>query len=86
MYHPEQLTELMADSDFVVAALPATPATDRFIGEEAIVAMKRNAVFVNLGRGTTVDEAALTEGSTTSDVHVPSACCAFCGCEGDPDE
>ena len=62
VYHPEQLAELMADSDFVVAALPATPATDKFITEEAIAAMKPNAVFVNLGRGTTVDEAALTEG------------------------
>ena len=52
----------MASSDYIVAALPATPATEKFVNADAISAMQSHAVFINLGRGTTVDEAALTEG------------------------
>ena len=52
----------MASSDYIVAALPGTPATAKFINAEAIKTMQSHAVFINLGRGTTVDEEALTEG------------------------
>jgi phosphoglycerate dehydrogenase-like enzyme len=58
---PERLAELMARSDDVVVALPLTPETRGFVGRDAIGAMKKTAVFVNVGRGPTVDESALVE-------------------------
>lgn len=62
VYTPDKLHELMADSDYVVAALPSTPSTEKFIDGPAIKAMRSHAVFVNVGRGVTVDEPALIEG------------------------
>jgi phosphoglycerate dehydrogenase-like enzyme len=54
-----QLRDLMARSDYVAVALPATDGTRRMIDAHAIDAMKPSAVFVNVGRGATVDEGAL---------------------------
>lgn len=56
---PERLHELMARSDDVVVAAPLTPQTQGLVGREAIAAMKRTAVLVNVGRGPVVDETAL---------------------------
>ena len=64
MYPPDQLNEVLAKSDYVVVTLPSTPATDKFVSREAISHLQPHAVFINLGRGTTVDEEALTEGTT----------------------
>ena len=50
---------MLAESDFVVLALPYTPETDKLIGEKELRAMKSTAYLVNIGRGTTVDEEAL---------------------------
>ena len=49
----------MATADDVALALPLTPETHHLVGEAEIRAMKRSAVFVNVGRGATVDEPAL---------------------------
>ncbi len=57
-----RMTEVMSQSDYVVAALPETSDTRGLIGAEAISSMQERAVFINIGRGTTVDEAALTAG------------------------
>lgn len=56
---PEQLLEVLSQSDFVVNALPLTGETSRLIGERELRAMKPTAYFINIGRGGTVDEAAL---------------------------
>jgi phosphoglycerate dehydrogenase-like enzyme len=58
---PDQLVDLMARSDDVVVAAPLTPQTQGLVGREAIGAMKKSAVLVNLGRGPVVDETALVE-------------------------
>jgi phosphoglycerate dehydrogenase-like enzyme len=54
-----RLRELMAASDDVVVALPLTPATRHLVGDAEIRALKPTSVFVNVGRGAVVDEAAL---------------------------
>jgi len=61
MYGNNELSDLMASSDYVVVALPYTPMTDKFVNRAAINSMRANAVFVNVGRGKTVDEAALID-------------------------
>ena len=43
-------------------ALPSTPTLIKYISKEVISHMKPNHVFINVGRGTTVDEEALIEG------------------------
>ena len=56
------LHEVMSQSDYIVAALPETPGTLELIDAAAIGAMQRRAVFINIGRGTTVNEPALSAG------------------------
>ena len=51
--------DLMARSDYVAVALPATAETHRMVDAAAIEALRPSAVFVNVGRGSTVDEGAL---------------------------
>ena len=58
-FSPAQLPALLAESDVVVMAAPLTPATRNMIGERELATMKRSAYFINVGRGATVDEAAL---------------------------
>ena len=57
----DRLPALMAASDYVVMATPLTHETAKLIGRDAIAAMKPTGVFVNIGRGPCVDEAALIE-------------------------
>ena len=62
----DHLNDLMSTSDYIVAALPHTDATDKLISRSAIQAMKKTGVFINVGRGLTVDEPALIEGELES--------------------
>ncbi len=54
-----QLDALLARSDVVVLCAPLTVETRGLIGEAALRRMKPSAYFVNVGRGASVDEAAL---------------------------
>jgi phosphoglycerate dehydrogenase-like enzyme len=55
----EQLAMFWGAVDFVVVSVPLTPETTGIVGADAIARMKPSAVLVNVGRGATVDEAAL---------------------------
>jgi D-2-hydroxyacid dehydrogenase (NADP+) len=55
----ERMTEALGRADYVVAALPNTAKTFQMIGQTTFRAMKDTAVFINVGRGKTVDEQAL---------------------------
>jgi phosphoglycerate dehydrogenase-like enzyme len=55
-----QLDSLLARSDVVVLCAPLTPETRGLIGDAALRRMKPSAYFINVGRGASVDEAALT--------------------------
>jgi phosphoglycerate dehydrogenase-like enzyme len=61
IYTPDQLHELLAASDYVLMAMPSTPETRHMIGAAELRAMKDSAILINLGRGSSVDEAALVE-------------------------
>jgi phosphoglycerate dehydrogenase-like enzyme len=54
-----KLDHFLPLADIVVAALPDTPKTRGLFGEQRFVLLKKGAVFVNVGRGSLVDEAAL---------------------------
>jgi len=58
---PVSLFELLERSDFVSMHAPLNSQTRHLLTETHFGAMKSGAVFVNNGRGPTVDEAALTK-------------------------
>jgi phosphoglycerate dehydrogenase-like enzyme len=60
-FPPAALPELLRPSDAVVMSAPLTRETERMIDERALAAMKPSAYFVNVGRGGSVDEAALVQ-------------------------
>jgi phosphoglycerate dehydrogenase-like enzyme len=58
---PENLADALATADHIVNILPDNAASRRFIDAPRLAGMKRGAVFYNIGRGTTVDQAALCD-------------------------
>ena len=56
---PVGLTELLQRSDIVSMHAPGTEETGHMLSEEHFRLMKPQALFINNGRGSTVDEAAL---------------------------
>lgn len=61
LYARGDLHQMLADADCLVLCAPHTPETDTIIGAAEVAALKPGAVFVNIGRGALVDEAALLE-------------------------
>jgi phosphoglycerate dehydrogenase-like enzyme len=58
---PEDLTTVLAGSDYVVLSVPHTRETDGLIGAAELGVMKGSAVLINVARGRIVDEQALIE-------------------------
>jgi D-3-phosphoglycerate dehydrogenase len=58
---PLGLTELLRRSDIVSMHAPSTADAHHLLGEDHFRAMKPEALFINTGRGPTVDEAALVK-------------------------
>ncbi len=56
-----ELVDAVSNADSVVVALPLEPETRNVISAEVIAAMPAEAMFVNVGRGELVDQAALTD-------------------------
>lgn len=56
---PDGLEEVLRESDIVVVALPLTAETRGLIGARQLRMMKPTALFINIGRGPIVQEAAL---------------------------
>jgi len=59
-YHPTLLSLAQA-VDTLVSVAPATSETEKAVNAEVLAALGPQGVFVNVGRGTTVDEEALAE-------------------------
>lgn len=58
---PDAWRAKLGEFDWVILAVPATPETDGMIGAAELVAMKSDAVLVNIARGAVVDQPALVE-------------------------
>lgn len=59
VYPPAQLHDVLSQSDVVVVILPLTSETQGLLAEAEFRAMKRGALFLNIGRGAVVREEAL---------------------------
>jgi phosphoglycerate dehydrogenase-like enzyme len=55
----DQLSELLAASDFVVLAVPLTPETDKLMNGPRLAQMKPGSWLINVARGRLVDQRAL---------------------------
>jgi phosphoglycerate dehydrogenase-like enzyme len=55
----DRLVQAAARADYLINVLPANDDNAGIFGREVFAAMKRSAYFINVGRGQTVDEAAL---------------------------
>ena len=56
---------VLPQADVVLSLLPALPRTERLVDAAVLAQLKPSAVFVNVGRGKTVDEDALVAALTT---------------------
>jgi phosphoglycerate dehydrogenase-like enzyme len=59
-YAASELKLALPGADYVVLCIPATTANENFIDAKTLVSMKPGAIFINVARGTLVDEPALT--------------------------
>ena len=59
MHPPDELVNLLPRADVVVLTLPATDDTKHLVNDDFLVAMRHDAVLVNVARGSVVDEDAL---------------------------
>jgi len=58
-FGPGQLVPFLKEAEYVVNTLPLTPQTRGYFGAQEFAAMRSDAVFINIGRGGTVQTAAL---------------------------
>ncbi len=62
------MPRLLAESDFVVIAVPSTPQTHHLIGAPELRAMKPTALLINVARGDIVDEPALIDALRSGEI------------------
>ena len=61
MYGFEQLDELLTKADIVACSLPNKPLTRNLLTRERLLGMKKEAVLLNMGRGSLIDTNVLAE-------------------------
>lgn len=61
LYAPEQLSELLRASDYVLCLLPATAETRGMLDGGVLAACRRDALVVNAGRGSLLSEASIVQ-------------------------
>ncbi len=59
VHAPGELLTLLPQMDVVIMIVPHTPTSEKMLGAPEFAAMKDGALFINIGRGSTVDEPAL---------------------------
>ncbi len=64
----ERLTDLLAESDYLVIAAPHTPQTEKMFRRAQFQQMKRTAYLINIGRGAIVDLADLTAALSAGEI------------------
>ncbi|MBI5962102.1 MAG: D-2-hydroxyacid dehydrogenase [Chloroflexi bacterium] len=60
-YHGQDLSEFAKGLDYLVSILPNTAGTRKVVNSDLLSTLPSHAVFINVGRGQTVDESALIE-------------------------
>jgi len=68
IYPSEAITTMARECDYLVLLTPLTEATHHLIGKSVLDAMKKNAVLINVARGSVVDEPALVKALQAGDI------------------
>jgi phosphoglycerate dehydrogenase-like enzyme len=68
VFPPEQTDEVLAQSDFLLLLLPATPETENFINAKRLARMKPTAWLLNFGRGHLIADADLVAAVTAGKI------------------
>jgi len=61
MYPTDKLDQAIQTADFILLSVPETPASSRLIGKSTLAAVKPGATLINVGRGSTLDTAAVID-------------------------
>lgn len=61
VHAPRELPAFAAELDYLIAALPHTPATAGLLDAEALALLPPRCYLINVGRGSLIDERALAE-------------------------
>ena len=61
VYSEDCLNEILSITDILVVALPHTPKTKGFLDKKKLKLLPPNAIVINVGRGSIIDENALVE-------------------------
>lgn len=59
MFSPQSLENFLSECDYVVGILPDLASTTNLINADALSAMKKSALLINVGRGNLIDDLAL---------------------------
>jgi len=68
VYSRDNMSEAVADADFLIALVPYGPDTDKIINAETFKAMKPTACLINISRGGVCDEAALIDALQSGEI------------------
>ena len=61
LFKPSELDNMLPMCDFIVNCLPSSPETHKIFSESQFKKMKPSAMFINVGRGESVDEPSLAK-------------------------
>lgn len=64
-YHGSGIVDFASGLDYLVCVLPNTPATHQVVDAELLAQLPPHALFINVGRGSAVDEPALIQALET---------------------
>lgn len=67
-YAIAELDSLLGQYDYIINSLPHTPATDKLFAEKQFNAMAKEAIFINVGRGKSVDEKAMIQALQNNEI------------------
>ena len=68
LFKPNELNEMLPMCDFVVNCLPSSPDTQKIFSSDQFAAMKSSAMFINVGRGESVDEDSLANALSKEEI------------------
>jgi glyoxylate/hydroxypyruvate reductase len=61
LFRPDELHAMLPLADVLIMIAPHTPETEKMLGAAEFAALPDGALFINIGRGATVDEPALID-------------------------
>ena len=60
VFRQEDLEQILPESDILILCMPDTPQTSNMLSKERLDMLPRNCYIVNVGRGSAIDQKALT--------------------------